>query len=301
LKALLKAEMTMRKTASERAATLARELTTLRASNAQQQSQWFAGTAALRQSISLIAGAAPKKSRFGRGKKKDVTNQGGDGGLQAGMDGAMQNAQQQAEMLKTVVGPMEHELTVLRKRLVLEARRTATAEAAAAAATAANTDEADEKDAAKKAAMKEFQAAEAIALAASRRRAAAAAGSSTGRDAAGPSSTAPSPGGGDGGSGAAAAAAAAAPPPAAPVPDRIRIAQLEHQLVLEQSARADLAIQSQVQVTQRGVLLGELESCRLELGRERSAHADLKYTWHGARFLTEIYTRGCHWIPRMFA
>jgi hypothetical protein len=22
---------------------------------------------------------------------------------------------------------------------------------------------------------------------------------------------------------------------------------------------------------------------------------------HGARFLTEIYTRGCHWIPRMFA
>jgi hypothetical protein len=22
---------------------------------------------------------------------------------------------------------------------------------------------------------------------------------------------------------------------------------------------------------------------------------------HGARFPTEIYTRGCHWIPRMFA
>jgi acid ceramidase len=22
---------------------------------------------------------------------------------------------------------------------------------------------------------------------------------------------------------------------------------------------------------------------------------------HGARFSTEIYTRGCHWIPRMFA
>jgi hypothetical protein len=22
---------------------------------------------------------------------------------------------------------------------------------------------------------------------------------------------------------------------------------------------------------------------------------------YGARFLTEIYTRGCHWIPRMFA
>jgi hypothetical protein len=25
------------------------------------------------------------------------------------------------------------------------------------------------------------------------------------------------------------------------------------------------------------------------------------YWWHGARFLTEIYTRGCHWITRMFA
>jgi hypothetical protein len=24
-------------------------------------------------------------------------------------------------------------------------------------------------------------------------------------------------------------------------------------------------------------------------------------TLHGARFPTEIYTRGCHWIPRMFA
>jgi hypothetical protein len=22
---------------------------------------------------------------------------------------------------------------------------------------------------------------------------------------------------------------------------------------------------------------------------------------HGARFSAEIYTRGCHWIPRMFA
>jgi large subunit ribosomal protein L20 len=22
---------------------------------------------------------------------------------------------------------------------------------------------------------------------------------------------------------------------------------------------------------------------------------------HGARFSTEIYTRGCHWIPRLFA
>jgi hypothetical protein len=22
---------------------------------------------------------------------------------------------------------------------------------------------------------------------------------------------------------------------------------------------------------------------------------------YGARFPTEIYTRGCHWIPRMFA
>jgi hypothetical protein len=26
-----------------------------------------------------------------------------------------------------------------------------------------------------------------------------------------------------------------------------------------------------------------------------------KSTWHGARFSAEIYTRGCHWIPRMFA
>jgi hypothetical protein len=25
-----------------------------------------------------------------------------------------------------------------------------------------------------------------------------------------------------------------------------------------------------------------------------------KLRWHGARFPTEIYTRGCHWIPRMF-
>jgi hypothetical protein len=25
------------------------------------------------------------------------------------------------------------------------------------------------------------------------------------------------------------------------------------------------------------------------------------YSWCGARFPTEIYTRGCHWIPRMFA
>jgi hypothetical protein len=23
--------------------------------------------------------------------------------------------------------------------------------------------------------------------------------------------------------------------------------------------------------------------------------------WYGARFSTEIYTRGCHWIPRLFA
>jgi hypothetical protein len=25
------------------------------------------------------------------------------------------------------------------------------------------------------------------------------------------------------------------------------------------------------------------------------------YAVHGARFPTEMYTRGCHWIPRMFA
>jgi hypothetical protein len=27
----------------------------------------------------------------------------------------------------------------------------------------------------------------------------------------------------------------------------------------------------------------------------------IDYFVHGARFPTEIYARGCHWIPRMFA
>jgi hypothetical protein len=30
-------------------------------------------------------------------------------------------------------------------------------------------------------------------------------------------------------------------------------------------------------------------------------YSGLQSDWHGARFPTEIYTRGCHWIPRMFA
>ena len=63
------------------------------------------------------------------------------------------------------------------------------------------------------------------------------------------------------------------------VPSRVRILQLEHELELERSHRQDLTIQSRVQVAQRGVLLGELESCRLELEREKAAHNDLKFTW----------------------
>ena len=216
----------------------------------------------------MAGGAAPKKSRFGRGKKKDTPTAGGEGGPHAGMDGAMQSAQQQAEMLKTVVGPMESELAALRERLVLESRRSAAAEAAAllAAATGGGRESTGQtKDASADAGAKAFQAAEAIALAAARRRGGAP------PNAAASDGVVPNP--------YAAPAGAGTRSLPADVPDRIQIAQLEHQLVLEQSARADLAIQSQVQVTQRGVLLGELESCRLELGRERSAHADLKYTW----------------------
>jgi hypothetical protein len=35
--------------------------------------------------------------------------------------------------------------------------------------------------------------------------------------------------------------------------------------------------------------------------RERSGSEATEVVVHGARFPTEIYTRGCHWIPRMFA
>jgi hypothetical protein len=34
---------------------------------------------------------------------------------------------------------------------------------------------------------------------------------------------------------------------------------------------------------------------------ETSALYNLHVEWWGARFSTESYTRGCHWIPRMFA
>jgi hypothetical protein len=34
---------------------------------------------------------------------------------------------------------------------------------------------------------------------------------------------------------------------------------------------------------------------------ERAAARRTGSAMHGARFPTEIYTRGCHWIPRMFA
>jgi hypothetical protein len=38
---------------------------------------------------------------------------------------------------------------------------------------------------------------------------------------------------------------------------------------------------------------------RLELGNE--LFDVYQGGWYGARFSAEIYTRGCHWIPRMFA
>jgi hypothetical protein len=36
-------------------------------------------------------------------------------------------------------------------------------------------------------------------------------------------------------------------------------------------------------------------------GGEQHFSIDIFKPMYGARFLTEIYTRGCHWIPRMFA
>jgi hypothetical protein len=34
---------------------------------------------------------------------------------------------------------------------------------------------------------------------------------------------------------------------------------------------------------------------------KKTAHKQAHTVLHGARFSAEIYTRGCHWIPRMFA
>ena len=48
----------------------------------------------------------------------------------------MQNAQQQAAILRAVVSPMETEIAVLKRRLAVEARRAAQAEAMAAAVSA---------------------------------------------------------------------------------------------------------------------------------------------------------------------
>jgi hypothetical protein len=51
-----------------------------------------------------------------------------------------------------------------------------------------------------------------------------------------------------------------------------------------------------------GVVEGEgwyIENVLEELDMEREWYFD--ETTYGARFPTKIYTRGCHWIPRMFA
>jgi hypothetical protein len=33
----------------------------------------------------------------------------------------------------------------------------------------------------------------------------------------------------------------------------------------------------------------------------RLCHVEPTIRWHGERFPTKVYTRGCHWIPYMFA
>jgi hypothetical protein len=42
---------------------------------------------------------------------------------------------------------------------------------------------------------------------------------------------------------------------------------------------------------------------RLELAEVTEVVVEIKpqFGRYGARFPTEIYSRGCHWIPRMFA
>jgi nardilysin len=61
-------------------------------------------------------------------------------------------------------------------------------------------------------------------------------------------------------------------------------------LKFESAAREIKAIDSEFQSAKQ-----KDESRRMEL------LSGLVGGGHGARFPTEIYTRGCHWIPRMFA
>lgn len=374
LRKLLKAEMSARVAAANRATALALELTKLRASFKDEQNQWFTGTAALRQSISLIAGGGVKKgSRFRRSKKSSA-----DGSGSSSMEGSMQNAQQQAEILRSVVSPMESEIVALKRRLAIEARRTAQAEAMAAAVTASASTAAAQSSASSfaaggpaAAAVAAKQQEEQHAIELNRalfefdvptyqhhpsffqgkepkeeqwtsytkeqcslieqawrgkrgsvrlpggafeirfrqhavseklttppatgilqvnlstqnsravRRGTQGVGSGgvggAGGNGPGPDGSSGSSSGSHGGDGSGRQLVESIPKP--PVPSQVRIQQLEHELQLEKSHREDLTIQSRVQVAQRGVLLGELETCRLELERERSAHNDLKFTW----------------------